>query len=66
VSTVFGPVEPTERDMIRAVNAAPAVEAMAGFDAAVPYYEAAAAAMQAYMAPTRAELEAGLEPEAGQ
>jgi hypothetical protein len=44
--------------MIRAVNAAPMVEAMAGFDAAVPYYEAAAATMRAYMAPTRAELEA--------
>jgi hypothetical protein len=52
--------------MIRAVNAAPVVEATAGFDAAIPYYEAAAATMQAYMAPTRAELEAGLEAEAGQ
>ena len=64
--SVLGPAEPTERDMIRAVNAAPMVEAMAGFDAAGPYYEAAAGTMRAYMALTRAELEASLEAEAGQ
>lgn len=56
--SILGPAEPTEREMIQAVQAAPVVEATAGFDAAVPYYEAAAATMQAYMAPTRAELEA--------
>ena len=52
----MGDTQPLLR--VAAVQAAPVVEATAGFDAAVPYYEAAAATMQAYMAPTRAELEA--------